>query len=206
MPISRNRIVWLGLTLWLATCAAGLGMMAAYANRPGVSADAPASWPAASRLVLDPVRPTLVMLAHPMCDCTRASLAELAEFIARSPGGSTAYVVFIEPPGSDAGWDDTALWKTARAIPGVTTVRDDGREMERFGAATSGQVLMYAPDGHLLFSGGATVARGHEGDNAGLQSMLAIVRHDRPSASQSPVFGCALSAARQQRGTREIAR
>ena len=51
------------------------------------------AWPRAPRrnglrrttLVRASDRPTLVLLAHPQCDCTRATLGELAEVLARAP-------------------------------------------------------------------------------------------------------------------------
>lgn len=182
------------MALWLCAGAAGLAGMAAYANRPGTPASAPDLWPVASQLEPDPSRPTLVMLAHPLCDCTKASLAELAELLARAPGRARVYVVFLMPAAQAAQWEDSALLRSARALPGVITIKDDGREMRLFGAATSGQMVLYGADRRRLFAGGATIARGHEGDNPGLEAMLAILSGGQPAIAQAPVFGCALSA------------
>jgi hypothetical protein len=167
--------------------------MAAYANRPGAAAHAPARWPAAARMTLDGTRPTLVMLAHPKCDCTRASLAELAELMARAPHRARAYVVFMKPTGVEDSWERTDLWNAAARIPDVSVlVDDDGREAARFGAETSGQALLYDATGRLIFAGGTTVARGHDGDNAGFAAILALVTDGRAVQATSPVFGCPL--------------
>jgi hypothetical protein len=190
----RRRTLWLGLAaLWLGGTVAGLAAMAAYANRPGAPAHAPAHWPAASRMTLDRTRPTLVMLAHPKCDCTRASLTELAELMARAPHRTRAYVVFMKPTGVEDNWEHTDLWNTAARIPDASVlVDDDGREAARFGAETSGQALLYDATGRLVFAGGTTVARGHDGDNAGFASILALVTGRRAVQATSPVFGCPL--------------
>ncbi len=190
----RRRTLWLGLAvLWLCGTVAGLAAMAAYANRPGAPAHAPARWPAASRMTLDRTLPTLVMLAHPKCDCTRASLAELAELMARAPHRTRAYLVFVKPTGVEDHWERTDLWNAAARIPDVSVlVDDDGREAARFGAETSGQALLYDATGRLLFAGGTTVARGHDGDNAGFASILALVTDGRAMRATSPVFGCPL--------------
>ena len=120
---------------------------------------------------LRPVRPTLVLLAHPQCSCTRATLEELGEVLARAEHRPKTYVVFLKPSSFANGWEMTDLWQTAARLPDVTVVRDDdGREASRFGAATSGQTLLYDTRGALLFSGGITGARGHAGDNAGRRS------------------------------------
>src|SRR5712664_697474 len=96
----KHRLVWIvGGVVWLGVAATGLAWMAHYANRPGAAADAPARWPAHSAIQHDPNRPTLVMFAHPQCDCTRASVAELTELIARATHRPKTFVVFIRPAG-----------------------------------------------------------------------------------------------------------
>src|SRR5262245_22906960 len=99
--------------VWLVFAAAGLAMMSAYANRPGMSAHAPAEWPVRSRLQRDAGVATLVMLAHPRCDCTRASLTELAELMARVVRRPKAFVVFVKPSGVVQDWEHTDLWRMA---------------------------------------------------------------------------------------------
>lgn len=189
-----RRALWIGLGLvWLGAVVTGLVWLARYDNRPGPAARAPRGWPSDSALTRDPDRPTLVMLAHPRCVCTRASLAELREVMTRVSARPRAYVVFIRPGGVADDWEQTDLWRTASEIPDVTVRRDDdGREAGRFGAATSGTTLVYAPDGRLLFSGGTTGARGHAGDNLGRATLVALLSHDPRARDASPVFGCPL--------------
>jgi hypothetical protein len=198
-PIHGRRIVWIvGGVVWLAAATAGLAWMANYANRPGAAADAPSDWPARSKLPRDASRPTLVMLAHPQCDCTRASLAELAELVARATHRPKTIVVFIRPPDVGEHWEQTALWRAAERIPDATVVRDDdGDEARCFRSETSGQTLLYGSNGHLLFSGGTTIARGHLGDNPGLAAILAILGGNDPGRTTTPVFGCSLFATAQ---------
>ena len=43
---------------------------------------------------------TLVMLVHPRCSCTRASMAELAKIMTRLEGAAKAYVMFMKPADS----------------------------------------------------------------------------------------------------------
>src|SRR5207244_9248206 len=104
-------------------------------------------------------------------------------------------VVFIRPAGVAADWEKTALWRSAARIPDVSVVGDEaGREARRFGGETSGQTLLYDPTGRLLFSGGTTIARGHLGDSAGLEAILALLDGRRPPRATTPVFGCSLFA------------
>jgi hypothetical protein len=187
--------VWFGVlaTIWLVAAVAGLSVLWRYDNTPGQGADAPEHWPADSTLVRATDRPTIVMLAHPHCACTRASLGELAEAIARAPRPPKTYVLFMAPSELGSGWEVTDLWRTASRLPGATVVRDDdGREARRFGAETSGQTLLYQEDGRLAFSGGVTGARSHPGDNAGRQSLVALLNRVPPRQSGTNVFGCSL--------------
>src|SRR5262245_2672749 len=70
----RRTLIWtVAIALWLGSAGTGLLWLMAYDNTPGAGADAPDRWPASTALTRDPETPTLVMLAHPRCDCTRAS-------------------------------------------------------------------------------------------------------------------------------------
>jgi hypothetical protein len=190
------QMLWAALgILWLGGVITGLWWVASYDNRPGVAASASTRWPSDSHMVPDPSRPTLVVLAHPRCDCTEASMAELAELIARAHLRPKTYVVFIKPGTVADGWERTTLWQTAAHIPDVSVIRDDdGLEARRFGAETSGQVVLYDANGLLLFSGGITGSRGHAGDNAGRATILALLNRETPNRTATPVFGCPLFA------------
>jgi hypothetical protein len=75
----------------------------------------------------------------------------------------------------------------------VTVLDDvDGTEARRFGALTSGQVVVYDADGRLRFSGGITPARGHAGDNAGRSAIIALLEGASSASVETPVFGCSL--------------
>lgn len=191
----RQRLIWTAAALvWASGVVAGLTALMRYDNRPGAAANAPAAWPSASPLARDVQGPTMVMLAHPRCDCTKASLAELAELMARAHQRPRTYVVFIRPALVGNDWADTPLWHEAAAIPGVQVVRDDrGDEARRFGAQTSGQIVVYGAGGQLLYSGGTTASRGKVGENLGRTAILTALDTGVPQQS-SPVFGCSMFA------------
>ena len=177
---------------WGAAVAVGIGSLLNYESAPGTVAAVPKSWPE-SGIKLAANRATLVMAAHPHCPCTRASVAELAKVMARVEGKVTAYILFSKPENSGADWEDTALRRSAAAIPGVTTLTDaGGAEAARFGAETSGHTVLFAPDGRLLFSGGITQSRGHAGDNAGADAIVSLARNHTADRAETFVFGCSL--------------
>jgi len=186
---------WLAFgVVWVLALALGFTLLWKYKMRPGEADGAPATWPIESRIARRPDRATLVLFAHPECPCTRASLAELARLLARFEDRLTADVVFLRPSDVGAAWDGSDLWRTASAMPGVTAVRDDdGVEAVRFRATTSGAAVLYDARGRLLFRGGLTSARGHEGDSAGLQRISSLLRTGQADRSDAPVYGCSLA-------------
>jgi hypothetical protein len=194
MRPKRSRSIFLiGTVSWFALAVFGLWFLWGYETTPGIAAEAPRQWPAASQIHLAPDYPTLVMLAHPHCPCTRASIGELGSIMAHSQGRLRAYVLFVRPETFSDGWEVTDLWQSASDIPGVKPILDgDGREARLFHAATSGQTVLYDPGGRLLFSGGITGSRGHFGDNAGQGAVVAIVNAQVPDRTETSVFGCPL--------------
>jgi hypothetical protein len=185
------------VVLWTAAVGVGGTLLWNYAAAAGVAATPPEQWPVRSSIAREATRATLVMLAHPRCPCTRASIAELAVLMDRIGSGARAHVLFVRPRGvsADDGWGKTALWQSAAAIPGVIVHADtNGTEAALFGAVTSGQVVVYDASGKLIFRGGVTGARGHEGDNAGLSRALALISGRRADQHESKVFGCELAS------------
>jgi hypothetical protein len=179
-------------TAWLLACLVGLGLLWRYKTTPGADGDPPARWPAASVLARTEGRATLVMLVHPRCACSKASLDEL-NAVMQDARDVDAYVVFDMPEG----WAHTSTWERAQRIRGVTVVEDRGGvESARFRVAVSGHTLLYDAAGTLRFSGGITGARGHAGDNAGRQQLVAALRSRVTTRDGqvpvSDVFGCRL--------------
>lgn len=183
---------------WTVALVLGGRALLSYESTPGQVGAIPVGWPRTSRVPPPFDRDVLVMLAHPRCPCTHASMAELAKIMARVQGKLTAYVLFLKPTGSGLDWDETNLYQSAEAIPGVTVISDiDGAEAKRFGAKTSGHTLLFAADGRVLFSGGITELRGHEGDNAGEDAVISLVSKNSAGHKRTSVFGCSLFSERK---------
>jgi hypothetical protein len=180
--------------IWLVAVAAGFGVLLRYASTPVPQDGAhPGRWPATTALTKSSARSQLVLFAHPNCPCTRASVAELSRLMGRFRDRLDARVLVVQPPGAGDGWADTGLHERARTIPGVRVAIDrDGVEARRFGAVASGTVLLYDRRGRLLFHGGITSARGHEGQSFGQQRIASLLTTGRADSNQAPVFGCVL--------------
>jgi len=184
------------VVIWGILVAGGIQLVARYSTAAGAQDAAPVRWPVASILRPELGQSTLVMFVHPGCPCSRASLNELNVIMNEERGQSSAFVVFLHPDGVGADWAKTSTWQTAANIPRTTRVVDHGGiEAKRFGALTSGHLVVYDATGQLQFAGGITASRGHEGDNVGRQTVLAALHTGRAGAHGHEVFGCAFDSA-----------
>ncbi len=192
MPRKRVTITIILALTWTSGLAIGLHTLFSYENKAGAVGRVPAIWPADSKIACATDRPTLLMLAHPRCPCTSASLDELEQIVTRVQGKVKVYVVFWLPEDSPD-WRNTSLQRKASALPGVTVLRDlQGKEANLFGAETSGQTLLYSAKGQLLFAGGITGSRGHAGYNVGESAIERLVENENSGRSKTLVFGCSL--------------
>ena len=194
MGTESRKWLWGAMAVvWVVVVAAGMRVMLNYENTPGHAGDPPAMWPAQSRIPRTAGLPTIVIMGHPKCPCTRATIGELAVMMARLHNRATAVVVLARPQGTPDGWDDTDLRRSAAEIPGATVMSDlDEVEVDRFNAEVSGQTMFYNAEGKLLFIGGITASRGHSGDNVGRSSIVSLVTNGTAERARTAVFGCAL--------------
>ena len=188
-----DRLLKLLTLAWLLAIGAGFCALLKYSGTPGEAGRALSAWPVDSCLVRDPGRATLVLAVHPRCPCSRATMDALAQVMARSHGAATVHVLFCKPAEFPAGWEKSDLWDCVALIPGVTAVCDeDGQESEKHGAETSGHAVLYSRRGELLFAGGITVARGHQGAGPSFDALISCVTDGTASDRPWPVFGCPL--------------
>ncbi|MCO5165378.1 MAG: RedB protein [Planctomycetes bacterium] len=182
----------LACAAWIALVLALVAASERRDARPGDPGAPAATWPAATSLRPDGT--TLVLLVHPRCPCTAASLDALEDVLRAARGPVRAYVLVVVPAGAPVGFEEAAALDRARAIGGAVAVVDpDAREATRFGARTSGALLAYDAAGRLRFAGGLTPGRGRRGDTPARAALLSLIADktgsDRPTA---PVFGCPL--------------
>lgn len=179
--------------LWILCVTTGFLILAQEEFTPVKASSQVTLFPRSSALQLVSDKPTLVLFVHPHCPCTRASLHELDSLLAQTQNRVSAIIVFTIPDGVPAGWEKGDLWNSALTIPGLRVIRDPGgQEAHQFNVQGSGHVLLFASSGKLLFSGGITASRGHEGDNVGLTAVVSCILEGHAAVKQTPVFGCSL--------------
>lgn len=174
--------------LWLVVVAGAFHLLMKYASEEGRVGTISLNFPKESSLTLTHDF-ELIMFVHPGCSCSSASMAELARLMAREKDLS-AQVVFMKTKKLDPLFKNNELLKKAKLLPRTKILFDeDGKEARYFGALTSGQTYLYHSEKGLLFSGGLTAARAHEGKSSGQESIEQILRN-KPSRNIASVFGC----------------
>ena len=182
----------LAALIWAGTVGAMFQTVRRFETTPGRAAAALSSWPVKSHITPARGRWTLVMLIHPHCGCSRASIEELQRVIDLSGPSLQTYVLVYRPSDFQAGWERTETFDAATRLKRVRVLVDtDGQEARLFGGFTSGQTFLYDGDGALRFSGGITSLRGHAGVNRGSMDVVDIV-HAKVRQGAHPVFGCAI--------------
>ncbi|MFL5814783.1 MAG: RedB protein [Bdellovibrionia bacterium] len=203
MTLNKKAVsLFVVILVWFAAIAGGLKILSDYTNAAGAVGQTLPSWPSQSSLTLaQDSKPTLILFLHPKCPCSEASAGELDSLMSKIEGKAHVYALFVQPQG----WDESEiknglLWKHASAIPGVMTALDpEGKEAKLFGALTSGHMVGFDKQGRLAFSGGITIARGHMGDNPGLQAVAQFVNSGSAPLTRTRVFGCSLFKAHEHR-------
>ncbi len=195
--LKKQAVIAAAVALWIPAVAFGINILWSYSTTPGRTGGPPLDWPTNAPIAREKGRATLVMFAHPQCECSRATLGELAILMAQTHRQLDVDVFFYLPAHEASAWAQTDLWHGASAMPGVRVHEDrEGAVAQSFGAFTSGQTLLYDSSGRLLFKGGITAFRGHSGDNAGRSAITALLQSE-PSPGTilpviTPVFGCSL--------------
>jgi hypothetical protein len=186
----RRGVVCALFALWVTALLGGMALVDRHAAIAANDESALRLWPSGGALARDPRGPTLVCFIHPRCPCSRATLRQLERVVARAPRAATL-VVYRADPGVDV--QASASWALGGRLPGARRVLDPGgAEARRFGAHTSGLVMLFDAGGAMRFRGGVTPTRGHEGDNEGADALEAALRNPTTSTRLARVFGCGL--------------
>ena len=136
--------------------------------------------------------PNLVMFLHPRCGCSLASLKELKQLVDRSPADLKVTLVIMKyEQVPDA--DEKDFQEGLKGIRGARILRDPAGNMAKnLGAMTSGITYLVANDRKIIFQGGLTPSRGHEGETIGQAFILDWLRTRREATVLEKVFGCGL--------------
>jgi hypothetical protein len=190
--------------------AAGWYQMFRFSSTPGEQSAAPAHWPSdipasleTAHALRDSGQPLLLVFVHPQCSCTHSTLRQLDLILESSPAKvQIALVIYRSKVIDQATGEAPELKSDNQARPAAFAsagllhrpfriVPDtDGSLARRFGAATSGEIVLYATGGRLLFQGGITAERAHVGDSTGGEALRTALDTGTAQGKRSSVFGC----------------
>lgn len=162
-----------------------------YSSLAGNSKEAPLTWPTDSKISKSDNFANLLIFVHPKCPCTRASISELEKIFSYSKSKLKVTVVFSKPTGAEENWEQDFLWSQVKGNGDFHIYLDHGNtEAKLFGVNTSGEVVLYNEKRGLIFKGGITASRGHEGDNLGQLSIISYLKSGNIPVKRTETFGC----------------
>lgn len=186
-------VIVIAVILWIAAIGCGLAKLYQYEFGAGQEIRPALHWPMAAGLKFQKGVFNYVLVMHPHCPCSRATLGELEIIMARSKGKVAVNLLFVKPKEFDESWVKTDLFMQAKGMRGVQVYIDnEGKQAQIFGGATSGEGFLYDEQGALVFSGGITSSRGHSGDNVGRASIVDLIHRRKPLAMHTKSFGCSV--------------
>ncbi len=191
--MQKNLIIFTSLIIWIVVIAFGYKILINYEFKPTSALESIQEFPQESQFTLDPKLATLFIFIHPHCPCSRASIEELSKLLAGFQNKLKVIAIFTKPKGVNASWIKTDLWHKVKSLPNVEMFIDyENHEAKIFKANSSGEVFLFKPNGNLVFHGGITSSRGHEGDNKGRSTISHYLSTGEIKDKQTFTFGCIL--------------
>jgi hypothetical protein len=157
----------------------------------GTSSVAPDTWPRLSKLARPADLPCLLVFVHEECPCTRATFVELQKVLTRCRKKLAIKIVFVRY-NLKSHFIASQLEQLASTIPEAKIEFVDPAEARAFGATTSGFVALFDRSGSLLYHGGITSGRGHEGDNVAEDTLVSSINCGIGTRRELPTYGCSL--------------
>lgn len=190
---SKRTILTAMFAVWIALVGAGFLAMLIYQHDTKPHPEIVSRWPNSTDISRDSTRCNLLVFLHPRCACSLATLNELARIQSQCQDQLAIKILMYQPADAEADWLESPIVDLAEQIPGAERIVDrDGVEASRFGANTSGQVILFDPNGSRVFTGGITPSRAHEGDSIGRQTIESYVCRGEISVDYAKTFGCPL--------------
>ncbi len=190
---TRNTLFILFLC-WVVLVIVGVTKLWLYASTEGQAAHALLVWPENSHIQRDlNADATLVLFTHFGCSCSNATFEELNKIIAQSSKKLDIHIRVVTYENLDAKLQEKKIREISQTVPNAKVMSDlNGVEAKYFDAKTSGQTFLYDRNSKLLFSGGITPFRGHEGDNEGQKAIVGLINEGHTERNLYSVFGCSL--------------
>jgi len=179
------------LTTGLLMFCLGIWQLYAFSTTPG-DHTVVQSWILQDKLPLKHQLASLVVLIHPKCSCSTATLKEVERLKIGLKDKLDVKLVFISYGDKSKNWYQGPVWDLAVSMKkNVSIVLDnDGQILKTLGTKTSGTAYLVGPDLKVVFQGGLTPIRGHEGATSGQAFIASWVKGNTKSSLIQKIFGC----------------
>ncbi len=177
------------ISFWAVIIALGMLQFYRYETREGAKEVSNKSWPEGTSLSYSKSKFSWVMGIHPKCPCSLATVGNLERLFRyiEEPFHITALV--RQDPLSDE--SKSKVVRRLSKLPQVSIFFDErGETAAKFGMLTSGDSRIYNRSGELIFAGGITINRSHEGWSPGASLILEQMSKGSKKSVELPVFGC----------------
>ncbi len=175
---------------WLLLLPAAICVQLRYDSLPGIAAVPKTAWPAASKIKYSTITNTLVMVLHPRCPCSRASVQQVASMM-NTTNPPKCIFLFYTPSIFAKGWEKTDIWNQASEIPDSVLISDiDGRETKTSEHPHPDRPTFFDRQGFLRYSGGLTEGRGHQGECRNLEAAIKALNDSHKPTTFGAVYGC----------------
>ena len=157
--MNRLRLATVTATvIWGLTVGIGYLALQLHGASPGQGGRVVELWPDQSRIPLTSGWPTLVIAAHPLCPCTRATVAELTRVLTRCAGKVEVYILILLPERAGHDWGPTDGLRRLGTMPGVHLIDDPGgEEAARFAPGLPVLLHCTLQTGGSIFAAGSRV-------------------------------------------------
>ncbi len=180
------------LVLWGAVIGVGLLWMTDYSLSPGSHEEPLVERPSDTPVPFSEEKSTLVIFLHPRCPCTHPSVAAIERLMVRKHD-MVLQPIFYLPGSKPETWARADYWdRVVDAGAHEPLIDVDGGVARQFHATTSGHAILFSVDGEVLYSGGITSGRVHEGDNLGLTTLTRVLEQVPVQDATFPVYGCSI--------------
>ncbi len=144
-------------------------------------------------IIGDASKPTIVFFYHPHCPCTRATIRNIERALTNCLCNPRIIAFAFIPEGKSESWIESDTTRKLRTFKGTQVYPDQaGLITRKFRVVTSGHILVYDRDKQLVFSGGVTSSRGHEGTCNAIEAFLHAANGEVHSSIEYPAFGCSI--------------
>ena len=196
---------FISLGTCLLTIAIGSWILTDYSYRPGTQGDiattltsieeVPELWP--DDKATNSAQKTLLLFYHPHCPCTKSAIRNLERLCVRFAGHAHIVAFGFCPDDEADSWIASGTTSTLKRLEARVIVDRNAEQCSAFGVKTSGHFLLYGGNGDLLFSGGITPGRGHEGSTHAASDLLQQVIGGQSNATKHwPVYGCPIATSK----------